>query len=208
VFEAEATTSARAGSLRRDGGTAAGASICAVSESTEETGQRGRRADPAPAGALAGWARPGRLAVIAVAVAVVALVAALWALLDKPATPAPAAATSQQIADAKGRACNAFTEVRGAVASQTHNDLGSDPTAQLAVAANARLAMYGGGTYLLGRLDPATPAPLADAIHSFANDLQDISIAALDGVDPNDPAQMARLHDGQTVSTQIADLCK
>ncbi len=117
--------------------------------------------------------RPGRLAVIAVAVAVVSLAAALWALLDKPAAPAPAAATSQQIADAK-----------------------------------ARVAMYGGGTYLIGRLDPATAAPLADAVHSFANDLQDISIAALDGVGNDDPAQMARLRDGEAASERIADLCK
>ncbi len=157
---------------------------------------------------MAALGRPGRLAVIAVAVAVVSLAAALWALLDKPAAPAPAAATSQQIADAKARVCGAFTEVRAAVALQTHADLGTDPAAVQAVAANARLAMYGGGTYLIGRLDPATAAPLADAVHSFANDLQDISIAALDGVGNDDPAQMARLRDGEAASERIADLCK
>jgi hypothetical protein len=37
---------------------------------------------------------------------------AWWALLRPPAAPAPAPATSQQVADAKARACAAFTTVR------------------------------------------------------------------------------------------------
>lgn len=151
---------------------------------------------------------------IAVVLAVIAVAIALWALLQKPAAPAapaapaPAVVTSQQIADAKARACGTFTEVRAAVALQTHANLGTDATAVQAVAANARLAMYGGGSYLTARLDPATPGPLAQAIHSFANDLQDIAIGAMSGVGNDDPAQIARLRDGETVSTQIADLCK
>ena len=55
---------------------------------------------------------------------------------------------------------------------QTHVDLGPDPVAQKGVAANARLAMVGGGEYLLSHLDPKTPPELADAVRSFANNLK------------------------------------
>ncbi len=76
------------------------------------------------------------------------------------------------------------------------------------MAANARLAMAGGGLYLLGRLDPATPADLADAVRAFATVLQDISMNALAGVGNDDPAQAARLQDGETTSTKVAELCE
>jgi hypothetical protein len=77
-----------------------------------------------------------------------------------------------------------------------------------AVAANARLAMSAGGSYLLARLDPATPPELAAAIRSFTDDLHDLTMTALAGVPNDDPAQAARLRDGQAQSTHIADLCK
>ncbi len=105
---------------------------------------------------------------------------------------------AQQIAAAKARACAAFTTVRAAVSLQNHANLGPDPAAVQAVAANARLAMYGGGSYLLARLDAATSADLAGAMRSFAADLQDIAINALAGVGNDDPAQAARLRDGET----------
>lgn len=43
------------------------------------------------------------------------------------------------------------------------NPVPGDPTGDLAVAANARLALYSGGDYLLRRLtaEPATPASCA-----------------------------------------------
>jgi hypothetical protein len=146
--------------------------------------------------------------VIAVGLAVIALAVAVWALLGEPAPPASAPATSQQVADAKARACGAFTTVRAAVALQTHAEVGTDAVAVQAVAANARLAMFGGAAYLLARLDPATPAPLAAAVRGFADDLQDISINALGGVGNDDPVQAARLRDGEALSARIADICK
>ena len=142
-------------------------------------------------------------------IAVIAIGVAVWALMrpQQPNTPAAAAPSAQQNADAKTRVCAAFNTVRSAVALQTHADLSPDPVAQ-AVAANARLAMAGGGLYLLGRLDPATPADLADAVRAFATVLQDISMNALAGVGNDDPAQAARLQDGETTSTKVADLCE
>ena len=50
------------------------------------------------------------------------------------------------------------------------------------------------------RLDPATPPPLAAAIHTFADDLLDITANALAGAPNDDPAQAGRLRDGETAS--------
>lgn len=117
-------------------------------------------------------------------------------------------ATAQQTADAKARVRTAFNTVRIAVSLQTHADGGSDPVAVNAVAANARLSMAAGGAYLLGRLDAATPPPLAAAVRSFAEDLQDIAMNALAGVSNDDPAQAARLRHAEAASARVAELCK
>ena len=119
---------------------------------------------------------------------------------------APAAA--KQAGDPKMRVCTAFDTVSKAVTGQTHADLGPDPVAQAAVAGNARLALVGGGQYLLSRLDSATPPELADPVRSFANDLQDIGMYALAGVVNTDPEQAARLTQADITRKQIVDLCK
>jgi hypothetical protein len=146
--------------------------------------------------------------VIAVVLAVIAIGIAVSALLRPPPATAPAAPSAQQVADAKTRACNPFTTVCSAVALQTRADLGPDPVAVQAVAANARLSMAAGASYLLAHLDPPAPAPLAAAIRGFADDLRDIAMNALAGVGNDNPAQAARLGEGETHSSQIADLCK
>ena len=145
------------------------------------------------------------VAVIALAVALIAVVLAAWALL-RPAKAGSPAATDPQVA--KLHACSAFNTVRSAVALQTHADLGPDPVAVQAVAANARLSMAAGGSYLLARLDPGTPAPLAAGIRAFAGDLQEIAMNALAGVSNDDPGQSARLHHAQVTNEQIVALCK
>jgi hypothetical protein len=146
--------------------------------------------------------------VVALAIALIAVAIAAWALLRPPPASTTPQATSQQTAEAKTRACSAYTTVSTAVSLQTHADLGSDPVAVQAVAANARLSMAAGGSYLLARLDPATPPDLAAAMRSFADDLQDIAMNALAGVSNDDPAQAARLHDGEVTRARVADLCK
>jgi hypothetical protein len=147
------------------------------------------------------------IAPIALGIAVIAIGIAVWALVSARPSNSPAP-TGQQTADAKNRACTAYNAVRAAVSEQTHTDLGQDPVAVQAVAAGARLAMSSGASYLLASLDPATPAELANTIRAFANDLQDISMYAQDGVGDSDPVQAGRLHDGETASAKIADLCK
>jgi hypothetical protein len=178
-----------------------------ASEGSQPSTARRRRAhsrDPAvrPAGrALLRWVAPA-----AVLIAVISLAVAVWALL-RPAPPDDPP-TEQQIADAKGRACAAYTTVRIAVLAQTNADPGTDPVAGQAVAANARLAMASGGSYLLDHLDPATPPQLAESMRSLAANLQDLSINALAGRGNNDPEQVARLQDFNVVSAEITDQCK
>jgi hypothetical protein len=151
--------------------------------------------------------QPRWIAPIALALALIAIGIAVWALVAVPKS-ASAKPTGQQTADAKNRACTAYTTVRKAVVLQTHSDLGTGPVEVATVAANARLAMSSGGSYLLARLDPATPDDLATAIRSFASDLQDISMYAQAGLGSNDPAQAGRLRDGETDSGRVAGLCK
>ena len=74
------------------------------------------------------------------------------------------------------------------------------PVATPTVAVDARLSEVASAQYLLNRLDPATPAPLAAAIHTFADDLLDIATNALAGAPNDDPAQAGRLRDGETAS--------
>jgi hypothetical protein len=144
--------------------------------------------------------------IVAALIAIVALTVAVWALL-RPAN-SPASPTAQQIADAKGRACVAYTTVRTAVALQTQVEPSPDPAAAQAVAANARLAMAVGGDYLLSHLDPAVPPQLAELLRSLAADLQDLTINALAGVGDTDPGQVARLHDVEAKSAKIVEQCK
>jgi hypothetical protein len=149
---------------------------------------------------LSRWAAPAALVL-----ALIAIGLAIWSLM-RPAEGA--AVNAQPSDDAKARVCVAFDTVRKAVSLQTNADVGRDPVAKEAVAANARLATLGGGQYLLSLLDPGTPSELADAVRSFANDLQDVGMNQLAGVSGQDPTQAARLSRAQADSTQIADKCK
>jgi hypothetical protein len=147
------------------------------------------------------------------AIAVVAIGLAAWALVRSPGEPQSAvnAQPSDDVTssdDAKARVCAAFDTVRKAVSMQTNLDLGPDPVARSAVAANARLATLGGGEYLLSRLYPATPTELAKVVRSFANNLQDIGMSQLAEVPNDDPTLAAQLSEAQSVSLQITDMCK
>lgn len=153
------------------------------------------------------WVAPAALVIALVAVAV-----ATWALVRSAGEPAitsgVSAVNAQQSDGAKGRVCGAFDMVRKAVSIQTNADVGSDPVAREAVAANARLATLGGGDYLLSRLDPATPPELADAVRALANNFQDIGMKQLVGVPNADPAVAALLGEAQAVSDRIAVMCR
>lgn len=145
----------------------------------------------------------------AVAVAVLSLGVAVFALLR--GAPDEPQYTEDQRSGAKAEICAAFETVSTGVAMNTNlappggsDDIGG----ALAVAANARVALYDGGQYLLARLAPATPAELAGEIRDFGNQLMDIGAAATAGVPNNDPVQAGRLMKAEAASTAIAGLCR
>ena len=146
------------------------------------------------------WVAP-----VALLIAVVAVALAVWALMSASSKTSAAARLA---GDPKTRVCTAFNTVSEGVSQQTHLDLGPDPVALTAVAGNARLALVGGGQYLLGQLDSATPTQLADAVRSFANSLQQIGMYALAGVPNSNPEQANRMTQGDLTRKQIVDLCK
>ena len=76
------------------------------------------------------------------------------------------------------------------------------------MAANARVALYDGGQYLLPRLDPATPPELADAVKKFGNLLMVIGAGATAGAQNSQPEQAALLKDADATNSTISELCK
>ena len=141
-------------------------------------------------------------------VAVLALALAAFALFrtldDDPAF------TDAQRDDARTAICSAFDTVRTGVATNTNiapPGGSGDISGALAVAANARVALFDGGQYLLARLDPATPTDLASEVRRFANQLMDIGAAATAGIPNSDPVQAGRLQDAEAASTAISGRC-
>lgn len=149
-------------------------------------------------------------AIAALVVAVVALGVAGWALFKLMSDDEPDY-TVQDRLQARESICAAAELVRGGVSLNTNLQPPGGPedvTGALAVAANARVALYDGGQYLLARLDPATPPELADEVRKFANGLMDIGAAATNGVQNDDPQQATRLRDADAANTKIQELCK
>jgi hypothetical protein len=142
----------------------------------------------------------------------VAIGLSLWTLLS-PASSGSGSATNysdSQRAEAKSQVCTAFATVRTGVKRNTSMSPPGGPedvTGTLAVAANARLALYVGGQYLLDRVGPATPQQLADVVRGFANNLMDIGAAATAGTLNSDPQQAARLKNADVENTKIEGLC-
>jgi hypothetical protein len=165
---------------------------------------------------------PRWLAAVALVVALVALGVTAWvqyrsnwsAVRSTAATTttsaAPPAPSPQQVADAKMKACGAYDLVSRAVNGRANVDVGPDPATALAqaVQANARLALAAGQPYLLDRLDPATPPPLADTIRKYANNIEDVAMASLAGMGTDDPAQADRVKEWGPLNDQITDMCK
>lgn len=129
------------------------------------------------------------LAGLAAVLAAAALALSVYTWLDTR-THAPEYTPEQQAA-ARAGACTAYSAVSTGVATNTNLSSPGDVTGALAVAANARVALIGGGQYLLARIDPATPADLATTLRDFGNTLMDFGAAATAGALSTDPAQAA-----------------
>ncbi len=148
------------------------------------------------------------LSAFALAVALVSLGLAISALLRQcDSTPDY---TQSQRDDARVRLCTAFATVRTGVATNTNREPpgGFDDVAgALAASANARVALFDGGQYLLARMDPAAPEVLAAQVRGFADLLMDIGAAATAGVPNSDPVQASRLEQAESASARIDALC-
>lgn len=150
----------------------------------------------------AGWLAP-----LAVVISLIAAGLAAWALMKAPANKSASAEPVIE-GDPKATVCEAFQKVVTAVSLQTHTDLGNEPVPQLAVAGNARLALLGGGQYLLSRIPAGTPPELADAVRGFATNLEQIGMNYLAGVADTDQAQIDLQADSQGASAKIVGMCK
>lgn len=152
------------------------------------------------------------LSTVSAVIAAVALCLAGWALLRSHNSDAGAGHFSDaQQADAKAKTCGAIDLVRRGVSRNTNIVIPggeADIAGNLASAANARVALYDGGQYLLDRLDPATPTDIGETARSFANTLMDIAAAATAGALDSDPDQVARLKSAEEANVKLGELCK
>ena len=131
--------------------------------------------------------------------------------LAQEGTPNSPNYSDAQRADAKQKICTATDLARKGVSLITILQPPGGPedvTGSLAVAANARVALYDGGQYLLPRLDPATPPELADAVKKFGNLLMVIGAGATAGAQNSQPEQAALLKDADATNSTISELCK
>lgn len=112
------------------------------------------------------------------------------------------ASVAQQGGDAKANVCSAYGNTRKAVVINTHLE-SQNPDLQLAIAANARLALIGGGAYLRDRLEANTAAPsdLVNAANSLADTVEQLGINYLTEAS-NDVQNPLR----QTLNNQINQL--
>lgn len=105
------------------------------------------------------------LAYVTAALAVIAV--ALAALAYFHPAHSRGNGTPQQSGDAKINVCAAYATAHKAVVINTHLQ-SPNPDLQLAIAANARLALLGGGAYLRDRINANTAAP-ADIVSAAGN---------------------------------------
>jgi hypothetical protein len=149
--------------------------------------------------------------IIAIVIALIAVAVAIGAWFrpaPKPETPAAKTYSDQEVADAKKAVCDAFDTVHNIVGINTGRDGGSDPTAILAVAANARIALYDGADYLLEILakNPATPADLSASVNNLADTFRYLTIQYL--ANKQSAELEAPLRDADAATVAIQASCK
>jgi hypothetical protein len=149
------------------------------------------------------WESPRAIAFLALAVAVIAVAAAIAAWL----VPVPKHFSSDESARAKTKVCATYVSVRNAVSVGTPNPKPDDPVAQTAVAANVRLAMIGGSSFLRETVaaEPAASGDLTKAITSLASTLDQLGFAYL--LRTGEGIKTPLLQKLNTEITQINQLC-
>ena len=134
-----------------------------------------------------------------------AAVVGLW----HPGSDSPAKSSGQSD-EAKADVCAAALLTRQAVAKNMHlvNPDPENPLAQLAVAANARLALVGGAAYLRGRVDAdaAAPGEVLDAARAMAGALEHLNVSYLVGQSNSEHEQLGRDLDSRVA--EMGRLCQ
>lgn len=151
------------------------------------------------------------VSIVALVVAVAAIGVGAWAVLRDSTSPSQPSYSDEQRSDAKATTCEAFDTVRRGVSINTNRTAPGgeqDLVGQLAVAANARMSLLGGGQYLLAVLDPATPDELHDQVRKFAVSLMEIGAASTAGQPTTEPAQAERMRTADQMSETIAASCR
>ena len=149
------------------------------------------------------WESPRFIAFVALAIAVFAVAAAVAAWL----VPVPKHVSAEQSTQAKTKVCYTYGTVRNAVSEGTPNPHPGDPVAQTAVAANVRLAMIGGASYLRETVaaEPAAPADLTKAVTSMADTLDKLGFAFL--LMSNETVKAPLLQTLNSQTSQINKIC-
>lgn len=158
--------------------------------------------------------RSARVSFVALVLAIGAVALSTWAafrpVTPEAATEIDAAADDAARIAAEQKLCIAFETVHRGVSLNTNASAPGGPAdvaGGMAVAANARLALFGGGEYLLSRIDPAVSTELEEASRSFADMLVDIGAISISGVPTSDPAQADRLQAAEELSGAVDSLC-
>jgi hypothetical protein len=127
---------------------------------------------------------------------------------NKPYAAPPPTYTDQQVTDAKASICAAFEKVHHAIRVSSARDRGTDPTANLAFAVNARQALVAGSEYLLMKLseEPATSRDLSDAVRKLASLYQSLTLDYLAEVSDSEMEPSLRAGDKATLT--VERLCK
>ena len=164
---------------------------------------------PAPAPPASSTSKWLTIAALALAVLAIAGAAVGWFYPHKSATAAPTY-SDQQTKDAKKLSCETFVLVDRAVVrnSRLKNPENGGPIGALSVATSARLAFYGGGSFLKDRVSqqPATPPDLTKALNTIGGTLQELSIGYLAGA-PEFAQDQLRQNLDAGIKT-VADICK
>lgn len=124
----------------------------------------------------------------------------------------PGSFNSEQTQEAKKNICTAANTVGNAVGINTNlaNPGPESEVGGLAVAANARLALSGGGSYLHDRLakELAAPADLRKAVTDYANTLEELSVNYMAGAGPSSSVQQPLRDALKSQFGEIANLCQ
>lgn len=152
---------------------------------------------------------PGRaMAAVALVLSLLAVAASVWTLVKPAPGPPGMFAGNPTATDPKAESCRVALLVAEGVALQSRADLGKDPIALDTVAANTRLAMAGGASYLRDFTPSNTPAELAEPIGKLARELQDIAQHFFVGQSGTVPEQTDRMAAATDTTNDLIRLCK